>query len=115
MTDTMTAISVTFCRDRGPKSQVAPLAPLPPELWEQFRAGVAAALEAIPARETEHREGHTIWDGRPEWCLTISRLWATPTPEQMAALQARLAELAALGDQVAVVLHEERRHLILAA
>ena len=111
----MRAISVTFCRDRGPESQVAPLEPLPTELWEQFRTGVEQAMEAIPAQETEHREGHTIWAERPEWCLTISRLWATPTAEQMDMLRARLAELAVLGDQAAVVLHEERRHLILAA
>lgn len=61
----MKAVSVTFCRDRSPQSKVAPREPLPPELWEQLRAGVA--------------------------------------------------ELATMGDQAAMVLHVEKRHLVPAA
>ena len=110
----MQAISVTFGRDRSPHSAVAPLQPLPSHLWDTLRAGVLAALEAIPARETEQREGRTVWAGRAEECVTISRLWATPTPGQMDALRARLVELAQAADQDAVVLHVERRELVTA-
>jgi hypothetical protein len=110
----MRAISVTICRDRRPDSPIAPLQPLPDEEWQRFRTGVLAAMEAISARETEIREGHTVWDGREEYCLTVSRTWVTATDEQVATLRAELAELAAAADQDAVVLHDEERHLVTA-
>lgn len=110
----MRAISVTICRDRRPDSPVAPRTPLPDDEWRRFRGGVLAAMEALPAAETEVREGHTVWDGVAEWCLTVSRVWATPTAAQLTALRARLAELARQYDQAAVVLHDEVRHLITA-
>jgi hypothetical protein len=108
------AVSVTICRDRRPDSPIAPLTPLPAGQWQRFRDGVLAAMEAIPGRETEQREGHTVYDGRLEWCVTISRTWVTATPEQLATLRARLAELARAADQDAVVLHDEVRHLVTA-
>lgn len=111
----MKAISITFCRDRAPGSKVAPLEPLPDELWDQLRARVTEALERIPARETETREGHTVWDGREEYCVTVSRLWVDATEEQMDALRTAVAELASQYDQDAMVLHVEERHLVLAA
>lgn len=111
----MRAISVTICRDRQPSSIIAPLAPLPDDEWQRFRAGVIAAMEAITGRETEVREGHTVWDGRSEYCLTVSRTWVTATPASLAWLRAELAELAREYDQAAVVLHDEVRHLVSAA
>lgn len=112
----MRAISVTFCQDRQPTSAVAPRQPLPDDEWQALRDGTIAAMERhIPSPEdTEIREGHTVWDGREEYCVTISRIWATPTPEQMAELEAELATLAAAGDQAAVVLHDEQRKLVAA-
>lgn len=108
----MQAVSVTIGRDRRPDSPSAPLQPLPPDVWDQFRAGVVDALEAIPARETEYREGRTVWAGRVEQCVTVSRLWADPDQGQLVALRARLAVLARAADQDAVVLHVEERELV---
>lgn len=108
----MRAVSVTICRDRRPGSTIAPLQPLPDDEWLRFRADTLAAMEDLPGRETERRTGHTVWDGRQEECLTISRTWVTATDEQMATLRDRLAVLAAASDQDAVVLHDEVRHLI---
>lgn len=111
MTAPMRAISVTIGRDRGPRSLVAPCAPLPEGMWIRFQADVLAALEAVPGTEIEHRQGHTHWTYREE-CVTISRLWAEPTDEQMAELCATLEALAGWYDQDALVLHVEERRLV---
>lgn len=113
----MRAISVTICRDRQPDSLIAPLAPLPADEWQRFRLGVLAAMERhVPSdEETERHQGRTVWDGREEECEIYSRIWADPSPEQLAALRAELAELARRYDQAAVVLHDEVRHLVTAA
>ena len=90
--------------DHGPRTGV----PVP--AWSQGHTTDPQGL-AIPG-DTEIREGHTVWDDREEWCLTVSRTWCTATPEQVDTLRAVLAELAGEADQDAVVLHVEQRELI---
>lgn len=72
------------------------------------------ALTMTAISVTIGREGRTGWEGREEYCLTLTRLHADATLEQLDALRQALAVLAARYEKDAVCLHLEHREVVAA-